>query len=177
MHRLIKGIIVAICLHWPVSVSAAPATCIVNDKRVERLIFNENLPTRLDTEAASFFRLKCSCPVSEVLNDNDNGSMVRLSIVQSQTNVYNGEPGIMFKESRDQQGVVVFQGSNSDFETSISLPNYRPAQVQVDEITYSYAVRVSSRNGEPLQASQVNQDYAVTVKFDLSNFPECGPFS
>jgi hypothetical protein len=173
MHRLIKGIVIAVCLHWPISASAAPATCTVLRQPIP-LTFNESSPTRLETETVSSFRLNCSCTGNEFLNDNINGSIVQLSIVQSQTNVYNGEPGIMFKGSLEADGVML-QESSSDFEMNISPLNYQPPISRAYEVTYFYTVRVLSRNGEPLQASQVGQDYAVAVKFDLFNPPDCRP--
>jgi hypothetical protein len=155
MCRLIKGIVIAICLQWSLPAYCADfATCTVSDKQVSPLITNESLPTQL-TATESFFKINCSCVGGQALIDK--GSMVKLSIIQNQSNVYNGVPGIMS------------QGNNGGFGLVIPEQSYQVTATQQYEQTYSYFVKVSSLDGELLQA----KDYTVVVRIDLSNPPTC----
>jgi hypothetical protein len=152
MHRLIKGIAIAICLQWSLPASAAPVTCKVS-KLDSSLIPNGSLATRLTAE--SYFKVKCSCVTNEVLMDD--GGKVKLSIIQNQSNVYNGLAGIRLS------------GNSGDFGVETLEENYLVSNTEYEQ-TYSYSVKVSTLNGELLQAKP---NYAVAVRIKLSILPTC----
>jgi hypothetical protein len=151
MQRLIKGFAVGIlCLQWSLPASAQiillPATC---DPAISNpLPLTNTSLTELDAEGS--FQLNCSCPEGTVVTGTDD-SFITLSIDALVSTTRNGTAGIRLSDS------------GSPFTEKIVRISYRS--------TTNYAVNVSAPSREILQAG----DYSVSIKFELSDFPQCLP--
>ncbi len=152
MQRFIKGMAIGIfCLQWSSPVSAGTASCEPIIKLAQPLIATRPFVTQIATVEVSYFRLRCSCNIDagEVLTGTANLRIVDPKVVR------NGF-------------ATISSGSNSDPEVISGIDLVAtPSTPGVFEAEVTYSVKVSTPNGEQLDAGL----YSVTVQFESN--PQC----